>query len=134
MRFTPWEGCRTPAVSLRLLAPLPRSGSVLVPVGLRNREVGVHPPDVVSLQCPDPAGQVALRAAARLLHDAGPVDDGFRRPPAHRDPQPRKDDHQVRHTRRYGQRRLPRETDRRGWQLDGPASLAQWLRGYGYPE
>lgn len=118
------------------LAVVPSAGTVarvLVPIGFCSRQVWVAAPDVLAL---DPAyadHSLVLRAAAVLLHEELPVDDAHRRAPAHRDPQPRRDDHVVRHTKAFARLPLPEPADRRGWQLDGQASLAQWLRRRGYP-
>jgi transcriptional regulator with XRE-family HTH domain len=135
VRFTPWAGAPgVPATTtLEVLGPLRRAPASLVPVGLLSREAHVATPELMSIRGESRLHGIALQAAARLLHEEGPVDGGARRPAAHRDPQPRKDDHQVRHTKAFGQRRLPEPADRRGWQLDGAVSLAQWLRRYGYP-
>lgn len=120
-----------PAVTVLPATEPPRPG--LVPIGLLGRIVTVASPDLLALQ-PVPAEQaVGLRAAAALLHEQGPVDDALRRPPAHRDAQPRKDDHKIWHTKAFAHRPIPEPADRRGWQLDGQASLAQWLRVRGYP-
>lgn len=131
--FSPFEGASGPPdlCAVEVLPGRP-PGSALVPVGLLSQQLLAATPDVLAWGA-DPADRLPLRAAARLLHEAAPVDDGLRRAPAHRDPVPRRDDHQVRHTRAYGQRPLPPPADRRGWRLDGPVSLAQWLRRYGYP-
>jgi hypothetical protein len=105
----------------------------LVPVRLLGRTVHVATPEQLAAQVAEPATAFSLRVAARLLDDEAPADDAHRRPPAHRDPDPRADDHRVQHTKAFGQRPPPPPHDRRGWRLDGPVSLAQWLRRHGYP-
>lgn len=104
-----------------------------VRVSFQTWSVFVLPPALLALDGAVSEHRVALRAAAAALDARSPLDDAGRRVPAHRDVSPWRDTTRVMHTKAYRGLPVPDGAAGRGWQLDGPASLAQWLRAYGYP-
>lgn len=103
----------------------------LVEVSLECWRVFVESPADLALLMP--AWRPALRAVAALLHDEGVRDEAGRRVRAHADPRHALEAGEVFHTKRFGSLPMPPQADRRSWRLDDDASLAAWLRRYGYP-
>ena len=107
--------------------------SAPVVVSVSPWQLHADPPADLALRPAFAAQRHALRAAARVLHADAARDDAGRRTRAHRDPSHDAERVHVFHTKRFGQRPMPDATDVRAWRLDDHASLAEWLRSYGYP-
>ncbi len=103
----------------------------LVEVSLECWSVSVESPADLALSYP--AHRAQLRAVGALLHDEAVRDEAGRRVRAHADPHHGAESRDVVHTKRFGSLPMPPEADRRSWRLADDASLAAWLRRYGYP-
>lgn len=102
-----------------------------VQVGLGPAVLHVLPPALLSTVVDGAAQRQALLAAARLLDREAPRDAQGRRAAAHRGVRPWWDQEAVEEQRGGTSRRVPAPDNRRGWQLDGPVSRAQWVRRAG---
>jgi transcriptional regulator with XRE-family HTH domain len=132
---TPHWHLRTPdpscALDVVLRADPPSPGAV--PVSLGTTTVRVQAPAILALGDFASDTRSVLRAAAALLDARGGTDEAGRRVPAHRDVSASGDWARVMHTKAFRPLPVPDRASGRGWRLDGPASLAQWLRDQGYP-
>lgn len=131
----PWPGCALPDVPDLCVVPA-CAAHVRAPVVIVFAppwRVSVDPPADLALHPVHAAERAALRAVARVLHEQAARDEAGRRTRAHRDPDHEAERAHVFHTKRFGQRPMPDPTDTRSWRLDDEASLAEWLRRYGYP-
>ena len=111
-------------------------------VGLRLDEpysgpsaYAVVPPPAALLSEGAAAQWPGLQTSARLLREEAVRDAAERRLPAHRDPDERREVHDLMHTLTWGgYGRLPvSELDSRAWRLDGAASLDEVLWREGFP-
>jgi transcriptional regulator with XRE-family HTH domain len=130
-RRQPWEVPDTPDV--QRVAACDAHARALVAVSIASWTVGVDPPAQLALLPELAAHRPLLRSAARALHQDAARDEAGRRVAAHREPAHAMEQHYVFHTKAFRQRRMPDRDDRRGWRLHDDASLAAWLRRYGYP-
>ena len=121
------------APDLRVLADCGGHAAAVVGVSVESWMLGVDPPADLALDPELAAERPRLRAVARVLHEEAARDGVGRRVRAHADPRHRQERDQVFHTKRFGLRPMPDDSDRRGWRLDDDASLSAWLRRYGYP-
>lgn len=121
------------ALVLRTCASVP-VGCVPVGIGYGGRLL-VPPPEVLALDPACAAHRVALRAAARLLHEQAGRDDAERRAAAHRDPDEREERDRLMEIKAYRDPHArPSPLASRAWRLDGPVSLRQWMRENRYPD
>lgn len=129
-RLQPWPVPVTPDLAVHEACTA--HAAAVVAVSVDSWTIGVDPPADLALDPGLGHERQRLRAVARLLHDEAPLDRTGRRVRAHREPAHAVEQAYVFHTRRFRHRAMPDETNRRGWRLDDDASLAAWLRRYGY--
>lgn len=129
-RVQPWPVPATP--DLVVLEACAAHAAAVVAVSVDSWTLGVDPPADLALDPAHTHVRQRLRAVARVLHEEAPLDRMGRRVRAHADPAHVMEQAYVFHTKRFRQRPMPDETDRRGWRLGDEASLAAWLRRYGY--
>ena len=133
-----WDGGSLPdaedtgplQVAVVQAAPDHRAVPVALPGG---RQVQVLPPHLMALDPVHAQHRTALRTAAALLDRGAGTDEAGRRAPTHRDVDLRRDTRYAMHTKAFGLRSPPDRATTRGWQLEGPVSMAQWFRSQGYP-
>jgi transcriptional regulator with XRE-family HTH domain len=114
------------------LRPVRRGGTVLVAVA-RNAAVEVDGPVLLALDPECSADAVALRRAARLLHERAGRDGAGRRAPGHRSPREVRERRDLSTSFVYAYGPLPDPLDSRGWRVDGRVSLDQELVALGLP-
>lgn len=105
-----------------------------VPVGVGQfHAVHVASPEALALDPTCQRDAQELRQAALLLDRGRGRDTAGRRSPAHRVPDENGESWDLMHRPQYGYRTGPSRSDSRGWRLDAPVSLAQWLDDHGLP-
>lgn len=109
----------------------------LVPVGVGGyARVLVPSPLALALDDRCATHAPALRVAARLLAASAARDEGGRRAPAHRSPDESQERDHLLRSLTFAMHRvaeLPQPVDSRGWRLEQPVSLRQWLIARGLP-